>query len=189
MALLYVGTSILFLAFHWQSLPATFWLILESAWAPSPAIGGFAGASVAMAMRLGISRGIFANEAGLGSGAISHATAKTSNSVNQGLIAMWGTIIDTLIICNMSGWIILTSGEWTSGVTGATLTSRAFCTFFPFGGWLVAISLFLFSFTTILGWGFYGERCFYYLAGKRSVFYYHLVVAFVATRGANQAVF
>lgn len=172
MALLYVGASVIFLLIHYEKLPAVFGLIFESAFSPTSAIGGFAGASVASAMRMGIARGIFANEAGLGSGAISHATAKTSNPINQGFVAMWGTIIDTLIICNMSGLIILTSGQWSSGLSGACLTAQAFNTTFLFGSELVAISLLLFSFTTILGWGFYGERCFQYLLGESSVHLY-----------------
>lgn len=185
MALLYVVAGVIFLIMHLANLPDVFRLVLDYAWAPAPAIGGFAGASVASAVRMGIARGIFANEAGLGSGAISHATAKTASSVNQGLIAMWGTVIDTLIICNMSGLIILASGQWASGASGATLTSRAFCTVFPWGSWLVAICLFLFAFTTILGWGFYGERCFHYLVGSRGLIYYRLAWILALPIGAT----
>jgi AGCS family alanine or glycine:cation symporter len=169
MALAYVGASLTYLVIHFKELPAVFSSIFYYAWAPAPAMGGFLGASVASAMRMGIARGIFANEAGLGSGAISHAAAKTSIPVNQGFVAMWGTIIDTLIICNMSGLILLTSGQWNCGLSGASLTAAAFNTTFSFGCELVAVCLLLFSFTTILGWGFYGERCFEYLFGESSV--------------------
>lgn len=185
MACLYVGASLAFLIYHWQKLPDIFHLILSHAFAPSAAAGGFAGASISMAMRLGVARGIFANEAGLGSGAISHATARTNSSVEQGLIAMWGTVIDTLIICNMSGLVILTSEQWQTGLSGATLTARAFSTTFEWGGALVAISLILFSFTTILGWGFYGERCFQYLFGARVLTYYRIAWVLAIPIGAT----
>lgn len=185
MAIGYVLASLSFLLIHFKELPAVFSSIFHYAWAPTPAIGGFMGASVASAMRMGIARGIFANEAGLGSGAISHAAAKTSNPVNQGLVAMWGTIIDTLIICNMSGLILITSGKWNSGLSGACLTAEAFNTTFSFGSELVALCLLLFSFTTILGWGFYGERCFQYLFGEKSVKLYRWLWIFALPLGAT----
>lgn len=184
MAALYVGAGFVFLIVNFKHIPSTLSLIFESAFAPTPVIGGFAGSAVSNAMRMGISRGIFANEAGLGSGAISHAAAQTKSAVNQGFIAMWGTIIDTLIICNMSGLIILISGEWTTGQTGATLTSQAFCSLFPWGGYLIAISLLLFSFTTILGWGFYGERCFQYMVGEPGIPFYRMAWVLVLPLGS-----
>jgi AGCS family alanine or glycine:cation symporter len=185
MALGYVAASVSFLFIHLSELPAVFSSIFYHAWAPAPAMGGFAGASVAAAMRMGVARGIFANEAGLGSGAISHAAAKTTSPINQGLVAMWGTIIDTLIICNMSGLILLTSGQWNSGFSGACLTAQAFNTTFAWGSELVAICLLLFSFTTILGWGFYGERCFQYLFGEASVRLYRWLWILALPLGAT----
>ena len=132
--------------------------------------GGFAGAAVWMAIRFGVARGVFSNEAGLGSAPIAHAAAQTKDPVRQGLIAMLGTFIDTLIICSITGLVIITSGLWTSGESGAALTSAAFADALPgFGGYLVAISLAIFAFTTILGWSLYGERCAEYLFGVKVI--------------------
>ena len=114
------------LAINAQALPGAFALIFQEAFTPTAAQGGFAGASIWMAIRFGVARGIFSNEAGLGSAPIAHASAQNQDPVRQGLVAMLGTFIDTIIICTMTGLVIISAGSWTSGETGAALTSLAF---------------------------------------------------------------
>jgi len=155
-----------------SEIPAAISLIVDAAFNPVSATGGFAGATVWAAIRYGVARGVFSNEAGLGSAPIAHAAAKTKHPVQQGLIAMLGTFIDTLIICTLTGLVIVMTGAWQSGETGATLSSLAFSTAMPYGQHVVSLGLALFAFTTILGWSFYGEKCTEYLFGIKSVRYF-----------------
>ena len=157
MALTYVVAGMVILVMHVSLLPAAFELVFVSAFTPVAATGGFAGAAVWAAIRFGVARGIFSNEAGLGSAPIAHAAAITDSPVRQGSIAMIGTFIDTLIICTMTGMVIIVSGAWVSGETGATLSAMAFETVLPgLGGIIVSFGLSVFAFTTIIGWSFYG---------------------------------
>lgn len=169
MALSYVSVCVYILATQAAELPATFTLIIESAFSGSAASGGFAGASVWLAIQFGVARGVFSNEAGLGSAPIAHASANTDNPVRQGSIAMLGTFIDTLIICTMTGLVILLSGEWLSGENGAALSAQAFSSSIGFGAEIVSLGLAVFAFTTIIGWSVYGERCAQFLFGDNSV--------------------
>jgi len=157
----------------------------HDAFNPVAATGGFAGAAVMAAIRFGVARGIFSNEAGLGSAPIAHAAAQTKNPVRQGLVAMLGTFIDTIIICTITALAIITSGLWSSGETGAALTSMSFDQALPgVGNHLVAIALAVFAFTTILGWSFYGEKCFQYLFGTRAIMLYRIVFVIAIPLGA-----
>jgi len=150
-------------------IPAAFATILNQAFNPTAASGGFLGATVIMAIQKGVSRGIFSNEAGLGTAGIAQAAGATSNPVFSGLIGMMGTFIDTIIVCTMTGLAIMVSGVWTSGANGAVLSSMAFEAAMPgVGKYLLAISLAIFAFTTILGWCYYGEKCWEYLLGTVS---------------------
>tara|TARA_R110001583_G_scaffold878_1_gene7876 strand:- start:1059 stop:2441 length:1383 start_codon:yes stop_codon:yes gene_type:complete len=170
MAITYLLAGLIVLAINADAIPHALDLIFTHAFTGTAAEGGFAGAAVWMAIRFGVARGVFSNEAGLGSAPIAHAAAQTKDPVRQGLIAMLGTFIDTLIICSITGLVIITSGLWTSGESGAALTSAAFADALPgFGGYLVAISLAIFAFTTILGWSLYGERCAEYLFGVKVI--------------------
>ena len=170
MAIAYVAASLVVLATYASGIPDAFSLIFTHAFTPVAATGGFAGAAVWAAIRFGVARGIFSNEAGLGSAPIAHAAAATDSPVRQGSIAMLGTFIDTLIICTMTGLVIIVTGAWTSGETGATLSSLAFETALPgVGGYIVTLGLSIFAFTTLLGWSFYGEKCVEYLFGVRSI--------------------
>jgi AGCS family alanine or glycine:cation symporter len=170
MAITYVVAGIVILGLHANMIPAALGLIFTHAFTPIAATGGFAGAAVWAAIRFGVARGVFSNEAGLGSAPIAHAAATTNSPVRQGTIAMIGTFIDTLIICSITGLVIIVSGAWTSGETGATLSSVAFESALPgFGGYIVTFGLSLFAFTTILGWSIYGEKCVEYLFGVRSI--------------------
>ncbi|WP_207062974.1 sodium:alanine symporter family protein [Motiliproteus sp. SC1-56] len=170
MALAYLLAGLTVLSINAAAIPTALDLVFTHAFSPAAAEGGFAGAAVWAAIRFGVARGIFSNEAGLGSAPIAHASAQTKDPVRQGLIAMLGTFIDTLIICSITGLVIITSGAWTSGESGAALTSSAFAAALPgLGNYVVAVSLAIFAFTTILGWSVYSERCAEYLFGVKVI--------------------
>ncbi|CYU96363.1 sodium:alanine symporter family protein [Streptococcus suis] len=186
MAILYIVASLIVLGLHWDELLPTLALVLKSAFTPAAAVGGFVGATVKEAIQRGIARGVFSNESGLGSAPIAAAAAKSDNAVEQGLISMTGTFIDTIIICTLTGLTILVTGQWSvEGLEGAPLTQAAFATVFGNTGSIaLTISLVLFAFTTILGWSYYGERCIEFLFGTKSILPYRLVfVAMVALGG------
>lgn len=176
MALLYFITTIGILITFADKIPGAVALILESAFNPTAATGGFLGASVMMAMRNGVARGVFSNESGLGSAPIVAAAAKTKWPAEQGLISMTGTFIDTIIICTLTGLTLVVSGVWCGDLNGAAMTEHAFEMAFPaFGSWLLMVGLVLFAFTTILGWNYYGERCVEYLLGVKAILPYRLI--------------
>ncbi|WP_299491345.1 sodium:alanine symporter family protein [uncultured Shewanella sp.] len=184
MTIFYIGAGLAVLVMNFSQIPAAFTLIVQSAFSPVAAQGGFAGAAVWAAIRFGVARGVFSNEAGLGSAPIAHGAAKTNNPVKQGLVAMLGTFIDTLIVCTITGLAIVVSGAWTSGETGASLTSLAFSSALPVGHYVVAIALSVFAFTTILGWSFYCERCVQYLFGVKAVKPFRILWIVVVPLGA-----
>ncbi len=185
MAVSYVLAGIVILAMHASLLPAAFELIFTHAFTPVAATGGFAGAAVWAAIRFGVARGIFSNEAGLGSAPIAHAAAKINSPVKQGTVAMIGTFIDTIIVCSITGLVIIVSGAWTSGETGASLSSLAFESVLPgLGGVIVSIGLCVFAFTTILGWSIYGEKCVEYLFGTRSIMPFRILWVLAVPLGA-----
>ena len=176
MALAYVSAGLVVLITHFSQIPEALSLIVKSAFNPVAATGGFAGATIIMAVQWGVARGIFSNEAGLGSAPIAHAAAKTNDPVRQGKIAMLGTFIDTIIVCSITGLAIVLTGVWTSGIKGAALTIAAFDQTMPeMGGIIVSIAQAVFAFTTILGWSVYGERCAEYLFGLRSVMIFRVL--------------
>lgn len=184
MTLFYIAAGLAVLAVNAAAIPDAIALIVHSAFNPVAAQGGFAGAAVWAAIRFGVARGVFSNEAGLGSAPIAHASAQTNNSVAQGLVAMLGTFIDTLIVCSITGLAIIVSGAWTSGENGAALTSLAFSTAIPMGNYIVAIALSVFAFTTILGWSVYSERCVQYLFGVKAVKPFRVLWILVVPLGA-----
>ncbi|WP_298773092.1 sodium:alanine symporter family protein [uncultured Shewanella sp.] len=184
MTIFYIGAGLAVLMMNFAQIPAAFNLIVQSAFSPVAAQGGFAGAAVWAAIRFGVARGVFSNEAGLGSAPIAHGAAKTNNPVKQGLVAMLGTFIDTLVVCTITGLAIVVSGAWTSGETGASLTSLAFSSALPVGHYVVAIALSVFAFTTILGWSFYCERCVQYLFGIKAVKPFRILWIVVVPLGA-----
>lgn len=176
MAVSYIVAGLVVLLLNISSLGTALELVFTHAFTPSAAEGGFAGAAVWLAIRFGVARGVFSNEAGLGSAPIAHAAAATKGPVNQGLVAMLGTFIDTIIVCSITGLAIITSGAWTSGESGAALTSLAFENSLPgIGGYIIAISLSIFAFTTILGWSYYGEKCVGYLLGYKVLIGYRIL--------------
>ncbi|MBG6072832.1 MULTISPECIES: sodium:alanine symporter family protein [unclassified Polaromonas] len=164
----YVVASLIVLGMYADQIPAAFALIFKYAFTPLSATGGFAGATIMLAMRYGVARGIFSNEAGLGTAGIAQAAGQTKSAAESGLVGMMGTFIDTIVVCTMTGLVLIITGAWNSGLTGAELTSSAFATAFPgFGQYLLAIALAVFAFTTILGWAYYGEKCWAYLFGSK----------------------
>lgn len=176
MALLYFITSVGILITFADKVPAAVAMIIECAFNPTAATGGFLGATVMFAMRNGVARGVFSNESGLGSAPIVAAAAKTKWPAEQGLISMTGTFIDTIIICTLTGLTLVVSGVWCGDLNGAAMTEKAFEMAFPtFGSWLLMIGLVLFAFTTILGWNYYGERCVEYLLGVKAILPYRLI--------------
>ncbi|EJP22767.1 amino acid carrier protein [Streptococcus oralis SK304] len=184
MAIVYILGTLTVILFNIEKIPATLALIFTSAFSPAAAVGGFAGASIRMAIQNGVARGVFSNESGLGSAPIAAAAAKTNEPVEQGLISMTGTFIDTLIICTLTGLTILVTGVWSGELNGVALTQSAFSMVFSdFGTIVLTIFLVLFAFTTILGWNYYGERCFEFLFGVRFIWLYRVVFVLMVLLG------
>ena len=185
MAVLYIVICAGIILMHLGEIPAAIALILDSAFTGTAAAGGFAGSTVMMAMQNGIARGVFSNESGLGSAPIAAAAAKTKEPAEQGLISMTGTFIDTIIICSMTGLVLVLTGAWHGDTAGAAMTGAAFTGLYgSIGGMLLTVSLALFAFTTILGWNYYGERAVLYLAGVRAILPYRLVFIALIACGA-----
>ena len=191
MIVLYLGAAMLIILINLTEVPQALSLIFTHAFTPAAATGGFAGAAVAAAIRFGVARGVFSNESGLGSAAIAHAAAQTNSPVRQGIIAMLGTFIDTILVCTMTALVILTSGAWImtgadgGGLTGAVLTSTGFEHSLAGGQYVVTLALAVFAFTTILGWSYYGERCWQYLFKEKSVVIYRVLWVLAALSFAN----
>jgi AGCS family alanine or glycine:cation symporter len=187
MAITYIIAGIVLLVIYAEQIPAALELIVTHAFTPISATGGFAGAAVWAAIRYGVARGVFSNEAGLGSAPIAHATATTDNPVRQGTIAMLGTFIDTIVICTITGLVIVASGVWETGESGASLTAAAFDSGLPvIGQYVVTLGLAVFAFTTIIGWSFYGERCTEYLFGLKAVPVFRVIWVLAIPIGATQ---
>ena len=184
MAIIYILVTITILAFHCNQILPSIALVIKSAFTGKAATGGFAGATVITAIQAGIARGIFSNESGLGSAPIAAAAAKTDEPVEQGLVSMTGTFIDTIIICTLTGLSIIVTDGWSSNLNGATLTQSAFSSVFGnFGVYALTFSLILFAFTTIIGWGYYGERCFEFLFGVKHINLYRTFFVFMVGLG------
>ncbi len=185
MIVLYVGTCFYVLALNMSEIPAAFGLIFHHAFNPSAATGGFAGATIAAAMRFGIARGVFSNESGLGSAPIAAAAARTSDPVKQALVSMTQTFIDTIFVCTMTALVILTANGWTEGVSAGTLTSASVAeTLGETGGVIVAIATALFAFSTLIGWNYYGEKAIEYLFGNKMIGIYRVLFTVSVMVGA-----
>ena len=186
MAVLYVATSLIILLFNADKVPAALALIVHSAFDPEAAIGGALGFTVMKAIQNGVARGIFSNESGLGSAPIAAAAAQTKEPVRQGLISMTGTFLDTIIVCSMTGLVLVITGAWHSSMKGAVVTNYAFAQGLgnEIGATIVTIGLLFFAFTTILGWCYYGERCFVYLVGIKGIKLYRTFFILLVGCGA-----
>lgn len=188
MALVYVLGALLIIVLNIGAVPGALATIVSNAFTGTAAAGGFAGSTLMLALQYGVARGIFSNEAGLGSAPIAHAAAQTDDPIRQGTIGMLGTFIDTIVICTMTGLVIVLTGAWDSGLTSAALSAHAFDLGLPrFGEWVVTFGLVLFAFTTILGWSYYGERCAEYLLGERVIWPYRVLWILAVPLGALAA--
>ena len=185
MAGLYIIAALIVIFANFNQLFPVLEMVFQSAFTGKAAVGGFAGASVMVAMRLGIARGVFSNESGLGSAPIAAAAAKTEEPVEQGLISMTGTFIDTIIICTLTGLAILVTGQWSGSLEGSPMTQAAFSSVFgTFGEIALTLSLVLFAFTTVLGWSYYGERCFEFIfKSTKFLSFYRLVFVIMVALG------
>ena len=184
MAIFYVAGCLILLALKIGTLPATIMLILKSAFTGQAAIGGFLGAGVKEAVRFGVARGLFSNESGLGSAPIIAAAAQTRDPVRQALVSSTGTFWDTVVVCLMTGLVIVNSGEWTGGLNGAALTKKAFEDFPLVGPTILTIGLLTFVFSTILGWSYYGEKAAEYLWGTKAIVVYRYLWVIAVMVGA-----
>ncbi len=168
------------------AVPEVLALVIQSAFSPTAAAGGFVGATVMLTIRMGVARGIFSNESGLGSAAIAAAAAQTRHPVTQALVSMTQTFIDTIVVCSLTGFVILVTGSWTTGETGAPLTATAFQQALPgeWGDLIVTLGLVLFAYSTVLGWSYYGEKAFEYLFGEKVVKPYRFAFVLAVLLGA-----
>jgi AGCS family alanine or glycine:cation symporter len=180
MALLYVLACSIIILSNIPEIPNAFQTIFSNAFTGKAAAGG----TFTQVVLMGFKRGIFSNEAGLGSAPIAHASAKTNDAVRQGTIAMLGTFIDTIVICTMTALVIIITGAYLTGQSGADLSITAFNTGIPGTGWIVLVGLVVFAFTTVLGWSFYGERCTEYLFGVRAILPFRLIWVAVVVIGS-----
>jgi alanine or glycine:cation symporter, AGCS family len=176
MALFYLGGGLFILARFAAEIPAAVSLVLTSAFSGAAATGGFAGSTVMLAMRYGIARGLFSNEAGLGSAPLVHAAARTDHPVRQGLYGIFEVFVDTILVCTTTGLAILVTGVWSGGATGAELAGQAFSTGLPgtWGNLVVTTSLVLFAYSTVIGWSYYGETAIVYLFGTKAAMPYKM---------------
>ncbi|ATP10534.1 sodium:alanine symporter family protein [Aeromonas salmonicida] len=186
MAIFYIAACLGVLVNNAGALPEAIGLVISSAFTGHAATGGFVGASIMLAIQSGVARGVFSNESGLGSAPIAAAAAKTNSCVEQGLVSMTGTFIDTIIICTMTGLTLVVTGVWGGDLSGAAMTSAAFAQGLDahIGQYLVSIGLLFFAFTTILGWNYYGERCTEYLFGVKAIKPYRLIYLVLVASGA-----
>lgn len=191
MAAVYILGALVVIVWNIADVPAALGQIVTDAFTGTAATGGFAGAAVWAAIRFGVARGVFSNEAGLGSAPIAHAAARTNNPVRQGSVAMLGTFIDTIIVCTMTALVIVLTGVWQTGETGASLTSMAFAEGLAGGNWVVTFGMIIFAFTTIVAWSYYGERSAEYLFGVKVILPYRyvwVVMLFIGAIGTLELV-
>jgi AGCS family alanine or glycine:cation symporter len=185
---IYIISGLIIIILNLDKVPGVFGQILGSAFTGTAATGGFLGSTLAMAMRFVLARGMFSNEAGLGSSPMAHATAMVKHPVKQGLLGMIDPFLDTICVCTITALVILISGFWTGDretvTSAAVLTNMSFAQGLPGGGWLVTIGLTLFAFSTTLGWGLYGERCVTYLFGRKASKPFYIVFTLVVPVGA-----
>jgi alanine or glycine:cation symporter, AGCS family len=184
MIIFYIAGAMYIILANIAHVPAALALIVQQAFNPTAAVGGFAGASVMLAIRMGVARGVFSNESGLGSAPIAAAAAQTKSPISQALVSMTQTFIDTIIVCTMTGLVLILTGAWSDGHTGAELTTIAFSAGMPAGAHVVTIGIILFAYSTILGWCYYGEKSIEYLLGIKSVLPYRIVYVLFVGVGA-----
>lgn len=190
MALFYLAAGLIIIAIHFDKVPEAFRNIMVSAFQGQAAAGGFLGASIMMSIQMGVSRSVFSNEAGLGISSMAAAAARTDSPGRQAMITMTGALISTVIVCSITGLVLAVTqvlgktGESGKVLSGATMAIQAFNTTLPGGAYIVSIGLILFAFSTVIAWAYYGEKCFEYLFGIRSVVVYRCLYTLIAIPGA-----
>lgn len=181
MAIFYIVGGLIIILLNYELVVPAFYRIIHDAISSEAITGGLIGAAI----RYGVARGVFSNEAGMGSAPIAAAAAVTDHPARQALVSMTGTFIDTIIVCSITGIILVMGGLYTSGSTGASLTTETFTALLPGpGGWIVTIGLIFFAYSTILGWGYYGEKCATYLLGEKYVLHYRIFYVLTVMFGA-----
>ena len=187
MIVLYLATTLTYLLLNFSEVPRMFMLVVTSALSPSAAVGGFVGASVSQVIAAGVSRGVLSNEAGLGSAPIAHGIAQVKHPSEQGLVGVFEVFVDTIVVCSLTAFVILTSGLWTDPAyqsASGDLTAAALSTSVPFASLLVALCSFLFGFSTLIGWSYYGEKCVEFMAGSSVIVPYRILFTLLIMVGA-----
>ena len=187
MIVLYVLTASIYLLLNLTAIPAVVAQIVTNAFTPAAAVGGFAGAAVAQIIAAGVSRGVLSNEAGMGSAPIAHGIAKVNHPSEQGLVGVFEVFVDTIVVCSMTAFVILTSGLWTDPAyqgSSGDLTAAALSTSVPLASLVVALCSFLFGFSTLIGWSYYGEACVEFLFGARAIMPYRVIFTVMILVGA-----
>lgn len=191
MALLYIGAALFILLVNIENIPSAFAAIFHSAWNGQAAVGGFTGATVMMAIQMGVARSVFSNEAGLGISSVTAAAARTDSPGRQAMINMTGALFSTVIVCTMTGLVLAVTGvvgtttETGEMLSGAGLAIMAFSSHITGGEYIVTIGLILFAYTTVIAWSYYGEKCCEYLFGERSIVVYRIIFALIVIPGAS----
>lgn len=186
MIVFYMSSAIFILLLYIDKIPDAILMIINQAFTPTAGVGGFLGSTVMLTIRMGVARGVFSNESGLGSSPIAAAAAQTKHPVSQALVSMTQTFIDTIIVCSLTGLVLIVTGQWSSGLTGAELTSVSFATGTgsKIGQYIVSIGLALFAYSTILGWSYYGEKSIEFLVGEKWVKPYRYIFTIFVGIGA-----
>jgi AGCS family alanine or glycine:cation symporter len=185
LSLFYFFGGLLVILINYETLPGVFLLILESAFSPYAIAGGAIGYTIAEAIRYGVARGVFTNEAGLGSAPVAYAAAQVRSPIDQGLMAMLEVFIDTIVVCSITAFVVLSTGLWKEGLTSTALTTAAFSnTLGVFGTFIVIVSTILFGYSTILGWSYYGEQYIRYIFGEQSRLPFKIFYLFTVLLGA-----
>ena len=187
MIVLYLVVGTVYIVMNVREIPTVFGLVIGNAFTPMAAVGGFVGVGVQQAIAAGISRGVLSNEAGLGSAPIAHGIAKVSHPVQQGLVGVFEVFVDTIVVCSMTAFIILSSGMWSLAEyqqSSGDLTAAALDAQIPLGSLIVAVCSFLFGFSTLIGWCYYGEKCFEYLFGSKGIVPYRAIYTVLILVGA-----
>jgi AGCS family alanine or glycine:cation symporter len=193
MALFYLGGALIILLRYASAIPDAIQLVFDGAFSGTAATGGFAGSTMMAALRVGVARGLFSNEAGLGSAPMVHSAARTDHPVRQGLYGIFEVFVDTILVCTFTGLAIIATGVWSSGANGAALAGAAFSTGLPgtWGNIVVTVSLVLFAYSTVVGWSYYGETGIVYLLGPKAIMPYRfawLVFIYLGSIGSLSVV-
>lgn len=188
MALFYLSGGCIILAMNYTKIPGAFWMIITSAFSPAAGFGAATGLGIMSVIQMGVSRSVFSNEAGLGVSSIAAAAAKTDSPGRQGMITMTGALLSTIIVCTVTGLVLAVTGVLDrpelANHNGATIAIEAFSSSFAGGGYIVSIGLLLFAFSTVIAWAYYGEKCFEYLFGEKSIIFYRIMFTLLVVPGA-----